>query len=93
MQLQHTPQHEQGQPTLKPHRVAALFGNKLKPVSSHLEKVKKGNKTETISCSCWYNPVTSYGTPHITQTKLCWRQRGEAPSPALPCGTWQNRMK
>lgn len=44
MQLQHTPQHEQGQPTLKPHRVAALFGNKLKPVSSHLEEAKKATE-------------------------------------------------
>lgn len=44
MQLQHTPQHEQGQPTLKPDHVAALFGNKLKPVSSHFEKAKKATK-------------------------------------------------
>lgn len=44
MQLQHTPQHELGQPTLKPNRVAALLGNKLRPVSSHFEKAKKAKK-------------------------------------------------
>lgn len=48
MQLQHTPQHELGQPTLKPNSVAALFGNKLKPVRSHFEKAKMATKLSSI---------------------------------------------